>query len=97
MRLPPLNAVRAFEAAARCGGFAAAAADLGVTAGAVSRQVQLLERALGVRRLVAWAQSIAAAGPVPAAADLSSAVVAAAPAPGPGPGPEAVRPTGAAS
>jgi LysR family glycine cleavage system transcriptional activator len=45
-RLPPLNALRAFEAAARNGGFAAAAVELGVTAGAVSRHVQLLEARL---------------------------------------------------
>ncbi|MDJ0389592.1 LysR substrate-binding domain-containing protein [Roseomonas sp. E05] len=46
-RLPPLNALRAFEAAARLGGFAAAAGELGVTAGAISQQVQLLEARLG--------------------------------------------------
>jgi LysR family glycine cleavage system transcriptional activator len=48
-RLPPLNALRAFEAAARLGGFAAAAAELGVTAGAISQQVQLLEARLDRR------------------------------------------------
>lgn len=42
-RLPPLNAVRAFEAAARLESFTAAAEELGVTHGAVSRQVRLLE------------------------------------------------------
>lgn len=51
-RLPPLNALRAFEAAARLGGFAAAAVELGVTAGAISQQVQLLEARLA-RRLFA--------------------------------------------
>ncbi len=45
--LPPLNAVRAFEAAARHQGFARAAAELNVSPGAVSRQVKLLEEALG--------------------------------------------------
>ncbi|WP_052213599.1 LysR substrate-binding domain-containing protein [Belnapia sp. F-4-1] len=45
-RLPPLNALRAFEAAARLGGFAAASSELGVTAGAISQQVQLLEARL---------------------------------------------------
>jgi LysR family glycine cleavage system transcriptional activator len=45
--LPPLNAVRAFEAAARHGSFKNAAAELGVTHGAVSRQVQLLEQWIG--------------------------------------------------
>lgn len=42
-RLPPLNAVRAFEASARHGGFVAAAQELGVTAAAVSLQIRKLE------------------------------------------------------
>jgi LysR family glycine cleavage system transcriptional activator/LysR family transcriptional regulator of beta-lactamase len=46
-RLPPLNALRAFEAAARHGGFAAAAAELHVSASAISRFVKLLEADLG--------------------------------------------------
>lgn len=45
--LPPLNAVRAFEAAARHGSFKEAAAELGVTHGAISQQVKLLEDWLG--------------------------------------------------
>ena len=45
--LPPLNAVRAFEAAARLGSFKEAAAELGVTHGAVSQQIRLLEDWLG--------------------------------------------------
>ena len=48
MRLPPLNALRAFEAAARHGSFARAAEELNVSAGAVSRHVKLLEAHLGV-------------------------------------------------
>ncbi len=47
-RLPPLNALRAFEAAARHGGFAKAADELAVTPAAVSQQVRLLEADLGV-------------------------------------------------
>jgi LysR family transcriptional regulator, glycine cleavage system transcriptional activator len=47
-RLAPLNALRAFEAAARHGRMTAAAAELGVTHGAVSRQVRHLEETLGV-------------------------------------------------
>src|SRR3954467_1193924 len=47
-RLPPLNALRAFEAAARRGGFAKAAGELAVTLAAVSQQVRLLEAELGV-------------------------------------------------
>jgi len=46
MRLPPLNALRAFEAAARHGSFARAAEELHVTQGAVSRHVKLLEEHL---------------------------------------------------
>jgi LysR family glycine cleavage system transcriptional activator len=46
-QLPPLNAVRAFEAAARHGSFKDAAAELAVTHGAISRQVRLLEDWLG--------------------------------------------------
>lgn len=45
--LPPLNALRAFEAAGRLGSFKEAAAALHVTHGAVSQQVRLLEEWLG--------------------------------------------------
>ncbi len=48
-RLPPLNAVRAFEAAGRHGSFLLAARELHVTAGAISHQVKALEAFLGVR------------------------------------------------
>src|SRR6185503_13011723 len=47
-RNAPLNALRAFEAAARHLSFKRAAAELHVTAGAVSHQVKLLESVLGV-------------------------------------------------
>jgi LysR family glycine cleavage system transcriptional activator len=46
-RLPPLAAVRAFEAAARTENFTAAAAELGLTQAAVSYQVKSLEERLG--------------------------------------------------
>ena len=46
-QLPPLNAMRAFEAAARLASFKDAAAELGVTHGAVSRHVRQLEDWLG--------------------------------------------------
>ncbi|RJF84020.1 LysR family transcriptional regulator [Azospirillum cavernae] len=45
----PLTALAAFEAAARHGGMTRAADDLGLTHGAVSRQVGDLEKRLGVR------------------------------------------------
>ncbi|WP_043837349.1 LysR substrate-binding domain-containing protein [Muricoccus aerilatus] len=47
-RLPPLNAIRAFEAAGRHSSFSLAAQELHVTPGAVSRQIALLEATLGV-------------------------------------------------
>lgn len=47
-KLPPLSALRVFEAAGRCGGFTAAAAELGVTPSAVSHGVRTLEDALGL-------------------------------------------------
>ena len=46
-RLPPLAAIRAFEAAARHESFTAAAAELGLTQAAVSYQVKALEERLG--------------------------------------------------
>jgi LysR family glycine cleavage system transcriptional activator len=48
-RLPPLNALRAFEAAARYESFTRAAEELCVTQGAVSHQVKGLETELGVK------------------------------------------------
>lgn len=47
-RLPPLNALRAFEAAARHLSFNAAAEELNVTPAAVSHQIKALEADLGV-------------------------------------------------
>ncbi|WP_424814542.1 LysR substrate-binding domain-containing protein [Roseococcus sp. YIM B11640] len=46
--LPFLNGLRAFEAAARHGSFAAAGAELHVSPAAVSRLVRLLEQRLGI-------------------------------------------------
>ncbi|WP_042700475.1 LysR substrate-binding domain-containing protein [Azospirillum sp. B506] len=46
-RLPSLNGLRAFEAAARHGSFTAAATELHVSQAAVSRMVKLLEERLG--------------------------------------------------
>lgn len=48
-RLPPLNAVRAFEAAARHLNLATAAEELCVTRAAVGQQVRLLEDVLGIQ------------------------------------------------
>lgn len=47
--LPPLNALRAFEVAARHLNFSRAAGELGVTPGAISKQVLALEDFIGAR------------------------------------------------
>src|SRR5689334_2464533 len=46
-RLPSLNGLRVFEAAARLGSFTTAAGELHVTQAAVSRSVKMLEAQLG--------------------------------------------------
>ena len=48
-RLPPLKALPAFEEAARQLSFSAAARELNLTHGAISRQMKSLETHLGVR------------------------------------------------
>ncbi|UWR63765.1 LysR family transcriptional regulator [Phaeobacter inhibens] len=45
--LPPLEWIRAFEAAARCGSFTAAAAETGITQSAISQRIAQLEKRLG--------------------------------------------------
>jgi LysR family glycine cleavage system transcriptional activator len=47
-RLPPLNGLRAFEAAGRHLSFKLAAQELAVTPGAVSQQIKHLEQVLGI-------------------------------------------------
>ncbi|GKQ59349.1 LysR family transcriptional regulator [Sphaerotilus sp. FB-3] len=47
-RIPPMNSLRVFEAAARHESFGRAADELHVTHGAVSRQIKQLEESLGV-------------------------------------------------
>ncbi len=47
--IPPLNALRAFEAAARTGSFKEAALELHVSQSAVSHQIKHLEKVLGVK------------------------------------------------
>ncbi|MBE1281721.1 MAG: LysR family transcriptional regulator [Rhodobacteraceae bacterium] len=47
--LPPLNALRAFDAAGRCLNFRIASEEIGVTQGAVAQQVRLLEDHLGLK------------------------------------------------
>jgi LysR family transcriptional regulator, glycine cleavage system transcriptional activator len=51
-RLPPLNGLKAFEAAARYESFTRAAEELCVTQGAVSHQVKALEGVLGLKLFI---------------------------------------------
>lgn len=46
--IPPLNSLRLFEAAGRCGSFKLAARELNITPGAVSHGVNALEKWLGI-------------------------------------------------
>ena len=57
-RLPPLNPLRAFEAAARHGSVSSAAKELNVTHGAVSHQIRTLEAALKVTLLERGARRV---------------------------------------
>ena len=50
-KLPPLNAVKSFEAAARTGSVSLAAVELSVSASAVSQQIKGLEQWLGIKLL----------------------------------------------
>lgn len=52
MRLPPLNAIRAFEASARHLSFKAAAEELFVTPAAISYQIKTLEEFIGVELFI---------------------------------------------
>jgi DNA-binding transcriptional LysR family regulator len=69
-RLPPLNAIKAFEAAVRLGSFTRAAEELNVTHGAVSRQIRGLEDWLGARLFLRTSRN---AVPTRAGTDLFAA------------------------
>src|SRR5688572_8338880 len=56
--MPPLNALRAFEAAARHLSLTKAAAELNVTAGALSHQIRGLEELLGMKLFERGVRSI---------------------------------------
>ena len=58
-RLPSLNGLRAFEAAARHLSFTTAAAELNVTQTAISHQIRRLEAELGIRLFVRQNRSLA--------------------------------------
>lgn len=57
-KLPPLNALRAFEASARLGSFTKAADELNVTQAAISQQVKILEHHLRTELFVREAKGI---------------------------------------
>ncbi|WP_374378685.1 LysR family transcriptional regulator [Dongia sp.] len=57
--LPPLDTLRAFEAAARGGSFSAAAQQLNLTHGAISRQIAKLEHWLGLKVFERQARGVA--------------------------------------
>lgn len=82
-RLPPLAAVRVFEAAARHENFTTAAAELGMTQAAVSYQIRLLEERIGAplfrrerRRVVLTEAGRRAAAPIGRAFDAIDAAFA---------------------
>lgn len=73
-KLPPLNALRVFEVAARAGSYSAAARELNLTHGAVSRHIGILEDWLGQPLFVRDGQSMVASGHARAfAREISSA------------------------
>jgi LysR family transcriptional regulator, glycine cleavage system transcriptional activator len=72
-RIPPLAALRAFEATARLGGLARAAADLNVSTSAISHQLRALEDSLG-ERLLERGTGVGGIRVTPAGATLLQAV-----------------------
>jgi LysR family glycine cleavage system transcriptional activator len=58
-RLPPLNALKTFEAAARSESFTRAAEELSVTQAAVSQQIKTLETTLGIKLFIRERQRLA--------------------------------------
>src|SRR4030088_312963 len=59
VRLPSLNGLRAFEAAARHLSFTVAASELNVTQTAISHQIRRLEEQLGIRLFIRQNRSLA--------------------------------------
>src|SRR4030081_3388422 len=59
VRLPSLNGLRAFEAAARHLSFTQAASELNVTQTAISHQIRRLEEELGIRLFVRQNRALA--------------------------------------
>ena len=71
-RLPPLNALRAFEAAARLESFARAADELAVTPGAISQQIRSLEEHVGAALFVREGRGLSLTEAGRAAANVTS-------------------------
>src|SRR5687768_10549538 len=67
----PLNALRAFETAARLRSMSAAAVELGVTHGAISRHIRGLEAEFGLPLLHRLSKSVE---PTPAGAHLAASL-----------------------
>jgi len=63
VRLPPLKALRAFEAAVRTGSLTAAAIELSITHSAVSQQIKTLETHFGLALLVRGARGVEPTAP----------------------------------
>jgi LysR family glycine cleavage system transcriptional activator len=63
VRLPPLKALRAFEAAVRTGSLTAAAGELSITHSAVSQQIKVLESWFGQPLLVRGARGVEPTSP----------------------------------
>ncbi len=73
-RLPSLNGLRAFEAAARHLSFTLAAQELNVTQTAISHQIRRLEEELGIRLFIRQNRALA---PTPQATRISPRIRAA--------------------
>lgn len=71
-RLPPLNALRAFEAAARLESFARAADELAVTPGAISQQIRTLEEHVGAPLFIREGRGLSLTEAGRAAANVAS-------------------------
>lgn len=71
-RLPPLNSLRAFEAAARLESFSRAADELAVTPGAISQQIRQLEDHIGAPLFIRQGRSLALTDAGRAAANTTS-------------------------
>jgi LysR family glycine cleavage system transcriptional activator len=74
-RLPSLNALRAFEAAARHRSVTRAADELSVTPGAVSRQIRTLEESLGLTLFLRGPGGLTLTGPGTALMEASGAAL----------------------